>query len=201
MSKSLGNYIGIAEPPDEIYGKVMSIPDGLILQYFELVTDVPGDELEEFRQQMNNETVNPMILKKRLAREIVTHLYNKKAAAQAEEHFARVVQRKELPEEIRQIKMTPELLEKVKASTFRENEMLSSIREVGKPETEEWIVPVPLLLCEIGLAKSSSDAKRLIAQESVHIDKKTIYEPKGLIKIGSIIKVGKRRFVKLVSPD
>ena len=201
MSKSLGNYIGVAEPPDEIYGKVMSIPDSLIIQYFELVTDIPDGDLEEFRQELKDETTNPMTLKKRLAREIVTQLYNQQAASEAEEHFARVVQKKEIPEEIRQVKITEELLKKVKASTSRENGGLGSIREVGKPETEEWIVPVPLLLCEIGLAKSRSDAKHLIAQESVDIDKKTIYETKGLIKIGSIIKVGKRRFVKLVSPD
>jgi len=201
MSKSLGNYIGVDETPDEIYGKVMSIPDSLILQYFELVTDVPDEELAEFRQELAAETINPMLLKKRLAREIVTQLYTQKAATEAEEHFTRVFQKKELPEEIRQVKMTPELLKKVKASTFRENGMLGSIREVGKPETEEWIVPVPLLLCEIGLAKSRSDANRLIKQRSVHIDKKTIYEIKGLIKIGSVIKVGKRRWVRLVDAD
>ena len=201
MSKSLGNYIGVAEPPNEIYGKVMSIPDSLIMDYFELVTDVPDEELGEFRQELSNETINPMMLKKRLAREIVTQLYDQKAANEAEEHFVKVFQKKELPEEIRQVKITPELLKKVKASTFRENGMLGSIREVGKSETEEWIIPVPLLLCEIGLAKSHSDAKRLIAQEAVRIDGKTIYETKGNIKIGSIIKVGKRHFVKLVSPD
>ncbi|MFC2032268.1 tyrosine--tRNA ligase [Chloroflexota bacterium] len=202
MSKSLGNYIGVAEPPEEIYGKVMSIPDSLILDYFELLTDVPDEELEEFRKELRLETVNPMVLKKRLAREIVTQLYDPKTATEAEEHFARVVQRKELPEEIRQVQMTPELLEKVKASTSRENGMLSSIGEVGKPEeTKGWNAPIPLLLCEIGLAKSRSDANRLIEQRSVQIDKKTVYEIRGLIKIGSIIKVGKRRFVKLVSPD
>lgn len=201
MSKSLDNYIGVAEPPEEIFGKAMSIHDDLLLHYFELVTDVPDEELKIFEQGLADGSIHPMELKKRLAKELVSQLYDGKAAAEAETHFVRVVQNKEVPEEIRQVKMTPELLEKVKASTFRENEMLSSIREVGKPETEEWIVPVSLLLCEIGLAKSHSDAKRLIAQESVCIDKKTIYETKGLIKIGSIIKVGKRRFVKLVSPD
>ncbi|GAI21757.1 unnamed protein product, partial [marine sediment metagenome] len=65
MSKSLGNYIGVAEPPEEIYGKVMSIPDSLIMDYFESVTDVPDEELEEFRQGLKSETINPMVLKKR----------------------------------------------------------------------------------------------------------------------------------------
>jgi len=100
MSKSLGNYIGVAEPPGEIYGKVMSIPDNLILNYFELVTDVPDEELEEFRQKLNDETINPMELKKRLAREIVTQLYDQKAAAEAEEQFVKLVQKREVPKEI-----------------------------------------------------------------------------------------------------
>jgi len=100
MSKSLGNYIGVAEPPEEIYGKVMSIPDELILQYFELVTDVPDEELAEFEQQLKKETINPMVLKKRLAREMVTQLHSQKATAEAEEHFEKVVQQKEVPEEI-----------------------------------------------------------------------------------------------------
>jgi tyrosyl-tRNA synthetase len=203
MSKSLGNYIGVAELPEEIYGKVMSIPDSLILQYFELVTDVPDEELEEFRQGLKNETVNPMVLKKRLAREIIAQLYDQKAAAEAEERFERTVQRKEIPEEIQQVKITEELLQRIKARSFKEVGLVVSIREVGKPETEELIVSVPLLLYEIGLAKSRSDAKRLIAQESVRIDNKTVYEKRGNIRVGSdiVIKVGKRRFAKVIFTD
>jgi len=198
MSKSLGNYIGIAEPPNEIYGKVMSIPDSLIMDYFELVTDVPDQELEEFRRELGNETLNPMMLKKRLAREIVTRLYDQKAATEAEEHFVKVFQKREVPEEIRQVKITEELLQRIKARSFKEKGFVVSGREVGKPETEEWYVSVPLLLCEIGLAKSRSDAKRLIAQESVDIDNRTIYETNSNIRIGSIIKVGPRRWVQMV---
>ncbi|MCH8865183.1 MAG: hypothetical protein IIB13_07480 [Chloroflexi bacterium] len=205
MSKSLGNYIGVAEPPEEIYGKAMSIRDDLIGHYFELVTDVPDEELKTFEQGLADGTIHPMELKKRLARELVTQLYDRKAANEAETHFARVVQNKEVPEEIRQVKMTPELIEKIKARLSKEKKPVVSIKEVGKPETtREWDISVPLLLYEIGLAKSRSDAKRLIAQEAVHIDNRTIYkdyEEHGAIKIGSIIKVGKRRFVKLVSPD
>jgi tyrosyl-tRNA synthetase len=201
MSKSFNNFIGVAEPPEEIYGKVMSIPDSLIMDYFELVTDVPEQELEQFRQELQNDTVNPMELKKRLAREVVGQLYDQKAVAKAEAHFTKVVQRGETPEEIQQVNITEDLLKRIKARSSREEGLVSSILEVGKPETEEWIVSVPLLLCEIGLAKSISDAKRLIAQESVRIDGKTIYETKCFIKVGSIIKVGKRRFAKVVNSD
>jgi tyrosyl-tRNA synthetase len=204
MSKSLGNYIGVAEAPNEIYGKVMSITDDLIMDYFELLTDVPDAELAEFHEQISKQAVNPMELKKRLAREIVAQLYDQEAARGAEEHFSKVVQRKEVPEEIRQVKITEELLQKIKARLFKEEGFVGSIREVGKPETEEWFVSVPLLLCEVGLAESRGAAKRLITQEAVRIDGKTVYEDyqeHGAIKIGSVIKVGKRRWVKLVSGD
>jgi len=105
MSKSRGNYIGIAEPPEDIYGKTMSIPDGLIMQYFELLTDVPDEELAEFKKQLEN-GANPMSLKKRLAREIITQLYSEKEAATAEEHFEKTVQKKEVPEEIEEYKIS-----------------------------------------------------------------------------------------------
>jgi len=100
MSKSLGNYIGVDEPPDEIYGKVMSIPDDLIRQYFELVTDVPDKELAEFEQGLQSGSAHPMELKKRLAREIVNQLYSQKAATEAEENFVSLIQKKEIPGEI-----------------------------------------------------------------------------------------------------
>ncbi len=104
MSKSLGNYIGIAEPPEVIYGKTMSISDELIMQYFELVTDVPDEELVEFKKQMDS-GANPMSLKKRLAKEIVTQLYSEKEAQEAQAHFEKTVQNKEMPEDIQEFKL------------------------------------------------------------------------------------------------
>src|SRR4030043_1580028 len=99
MSKSVGNYIGIAEPPEDIYGKTMSIRDDFIITYFELLTDVPTEELAEFKEQMEN-SVKPMSLKKRLAREILSQLYSVKEAREAEEHFEKTVQKKEIPDDI-----------------------------------------------------------------------------------------------------
>lgn len=98
MSKSRGNYIGVSEPPEQQYGKIMSIPDNLIVQYFELLTRIPPEELAELKQAVANDKVNPMELKKRLAREIVTQLNGAQAAADAEEHFVKTVQNKEAPE-------------------------------------------------------------------------------------------------------
>jgi tyrosyl-tRNA synthetase len=108
MSKSLGNYIGIAEPPEDIFGKTMSIRDDFIMNYFELVTDVPAQELAELKKQMDS-GVNPMSLKKRLAREIITQLYNEKDAQSAEEFFAKTVQNKELPDDISEYQLKQDI--------------------------------------------------------------------------------------------
>jgi tyrosyl-tRNA synthetase len=164
MSKSLGNYIGVAEPPEEIYGKVMSIPDSLILHYFELVTDIPDQELEEFRQGLSRQTVNPMTLKKRLAREIVTQLYSQKAANEAEEHFTKVFQKKEVPEEI--------LLGTKSGSRLQD------------------------YLVENNLAKSKSEARRLIEQGAVYANGKRIEDVNFTFPKGTIIRVGRRRFIE-----
>ena len=99
MSKSTGNYIGVSEAPEQIYGKVMSITDTLIMQYFELLTDVTEEELKDIGRQLDN-GINPMELKKQLARNIVTQLYTVKGADEAEKHFRKVVQNKELPDDI-----------------------------------------------------------------------------------------------------
>jgi len=106
MSKSRGNYIGIAEPPEEIYGKTMSIPDSILMQYFELLTDVPDEELVKFKQQIER-GVNPMSLKKRLAREFVTRFYSAKDSRTAEEHFEKTVQKKEIPDEVEEYRIEP----------------------------------------------------------------------------------------------
>ncbi|MFC1865246.1 tyrosine--tRNA ligase [Chloroflexota bacterium] len=201
MSKSLGNYIGVSEPPQQIFGKIMSISDSQLMDYFNLLTDVPDKELVEFKQALCDNSANPMDIKKKLAGEIVSQLYNNVEAAEAEQHFFKHVQKKEVPDDMKQVKITNDLLKEIKACSLNEEGFLTSIFEAGKPETEEWTVSIPILLCKIGLAKSHSDAKRLIEQNAVLIDGKTIYETKGSIKIGSIVKAGKRRFVKIIDSD
>ena len=201
MSKSLGNYIGVTEPPEQMFGKVMSIADSQLTDYFNLLTDVPQKELGAFKQALDSNAVNPMDIKKRLAKEIISQLYSNKEAEEAEKHFASVVQNKEIPDDIKQVKLTEDLLKRVKAQYRNEEGLLISIREVGKPETEVWSVSAPLLLCELGLAKSRSEAKRLVEQNAVSIDGKTVYETQVNIKNGCIIKAGKRRFAKVINSD
>ncbi len=189
MSKSLGNYIGVAEPPDEIYGKVMSIPDNLIMDYFELVTDVPDEELGEFRQQLSQQTVNPMVLKKRLAKEIVTQLYDQKAATFAEGYFAMVHQLKKVPDDV---------------DTYITGKVLDRIRQMSnlsQEQIDKSYVDISRLLAWVSLAKSHSEANRLISQGAVSIDGKKITSKIDIVKSGSIIKVGKRRFAKVINTD
>jgi tyrosyl-tRNA synthetase len=178
MSKSLRNHIGIAEPPREIYGKLMSIPDSLILDYFELVTDVPQEEITEFEQQLKTHSVNPMNIKKRLAHEIVRQFHGKQAADEGEEHFTQVFQKREMPNEIH---TTVELHG---TGTLRAN-------------AEVWR-DITSLLSDAGLAKSRSEARRLLAQGAIEIDGEKVSTDKVILKDGSIIKVGKRGFLKMV---
>jgi tyrosyl-tRNA synthetase len=166
MSKSLGNYIGIAEPPDQIYGKVMSITDSLIIDYFELLTDVPDNELAEFRQALDNDAVNPMELKKQLARDIVTQLHGKKTARDAEVQFEKIIQRRETPDEISEFSVAERPLELDK------------------------------FLLESGLAESRGEARRLITQGAVVVDDEKITDVHFKITPGRIIRVGKRRYIR-----
>ncbi len=194
MSKSLGNYIAIDEPPNEMYGKVMSIPDSLIMDYFELVTDVPDDELSEFRKQLATDSVNPMVLKKHLAREIVAQFHLGPAALEAEAEFERVFQRRETPEEIPEYAVSfaklPDALGSV-SSTLAIGEIVVLTK-----------LPFTRLLVLSGVAHSRAKARRLLAEGAVEANgEKVTSDPIVPIHDGSIIKVGKRRFVRIVDAD
>ena len=204
MSQSLGNYIGVAEPPEEIYGKVMSITDSLIMDYFELLTDVPEKELAEFRQALENDAVNPMELKKRLAGDIVIQLHGEKQAQQAEEHFTRVVQKKEVPDEIPEfaIPLNPinPMLNIALELQASYKEMLKNLNPFDFSERGVKLNAANLLVVT-NLAKSRSEANRLIEQGAVSIDGEKISGNVATVKSGSIIKVGKRRFAKVINTD
>ena len=176
MSKSLGNYIGIDEPPNEIYGKTMSLPDSMILPYLEHVTDVPDDELAEMRQALAEESANPMDSKKRLARELVGQFHDAEAARGAEEFFERTVQRREMPDEL----ATYELV----SGTAPDEKRLSDVLVGAK------------------LAASSSEARRLIDQGAVRIDDEQVTTNVSAddLEAGAILRVGRRRLVRLVGP-
>lgn len=171
MSKSLGNYIGIDEAPEEMFGKTMRIPDKLIYSYFELVTDVSLEELEEIKRQLQDPSVNPVTLKRRLARKIVSMYHGDEAAARAEAHFDLIHKQHQVPEDIPEFRLSAE---------------------------PRRLIDV---MVEAGLAKSSGEARRLIRQGGVKLDGETVKDELMEIRAEGekILKVGKRKFLKLVS--
>jgi len=181
MSKSLNNHIGITEPPREIYGKVMSIPDSLIVDYFELVTDVPEQEIAEFRKQLESHSVNPMNVKKRLAREIVMQFHGKQAADKAQEYFEKKYQKRELHKVDVGIKV------RVSVEATHRRHML------------KWLV-------NNKFANSMSEARRLLAQGAVQIIKpdgtrQAVKDENIEIESGDRIKVGKLHLAEIVDAD
>ncbi len=172
MSKSLDNYIGITEAPEQMYGKVLSIPDALIYRYFELVTDVSAEDLS--RLKASAET-NPRDTKHELALVIVGMYHGEAAAQAARAHFEKTVIRKEIPDDV------PEF----------------------RPEPQEGSrIGLLLLLSQAGLAKSNSDARRLVGQQAVSIDGQKVTDPRLEIDLSErtpfLVKVGRRRFARIV---
>jgi tyrosyl-tRNA synthetase len=172
MSKSTGNYIGIAEPPGEMFGKIMSLPDEQIYNYFELVTDVGTDELVKLKKELEEKKTNPMILKKRLGKEIVRMYHSSKEAEKACEEFERVFSKKEIPENI-------------------------PVIHLEHDETEIWIAH---FLVKAGCAESTSQIRRLIKQGGLYIDNKRIDDENLKVTVTGekLVRLGKRGFFKIV---
>ena len=169
MSKSLGNYVGIMEPPKEMFGKLMSIPDSLMWKYYELLTDLPLEEIAKMKREVEEGILHPKEAKKRLARLIVSQYHSEEEALKAEEEFERVFSKRELPTEV---------------ETF---------------EIEEGRAYLPKLLRDLGIIKSSSEVKRLISQRAIDINKETITAEEFEFTKGEyILRIGKKRFVKFV---
>ena len=197
MSKSAGNHVSLDAPPDDMYGKVMSIPDHLIIDYFTLVTAVPGEEIEEMRRQLSERSVNPMELKKRLAREIVAEYHGPKEAERAQERFEGVFQRRaeaKLP--FGGAKVSYELIRTVPVSL--------SGPPLGWISGSESRWRLARVLVDTGLASSISEARRLIRQGAVDIDG-AVHDSEYLaapdVRDGMTIRVGKHRFLRIVDVD
>lgn len=192
MSKSQGNYIALNDPPGEMYGKIMSLPDHLIEDYFTLVTRVPTEDLAEIGRQLQARSVNPMELKKRLAREIVGQYYSSQEAQSAEAEFERVFQRREAPEAAavqvpwRELPFT----DLVAAGA----PLPEALREKGAP-----VILATLVSRSLGI--SMSEARRLQAQGAIDVDGERSDAPTVNVKPGSVIRVGKHRFLRIVESD
>lgn len=176
MSKSLGNYIGIEEKPYDMYGKTMSIPDELIIDYFTLTTDLLPEEVDEIEKALN-EGKNPRDIKMKLAREIVTLYHGKEEAEKAEQEFLKVFQQRQLPEDI------PEY----------------SLETIKKDMTDEHKIPIVKLLQNCELVSSNSEGRRMVKQGAVKLEGEKVTDKNAEVEIspGAIIQVGKRKFAKI----
>ena len=170
MSKSLGNYVGVTEAPEEIYGKLMSVADELMLDYLEILRLKTAGELKRIQKELKAGSAHPKEVKMELARRVVELYHDAAAARAAEERFERVHKEGLTPKEI----------------------------PTHKPSANP--VALAALLHEAGLAPSKSEARRLIAQKAVTINDEKVEDPRAEVRLdgGEIIKVGKRRFVRIV---
>ena len=173
MSKSLGNYIGIDEGPQEIFGKVMSIPDSLILPYFDWLTDTPTKEITEIRNSLESQSVNPIELKKNVAYKLVTDFHNAKSARLSRDFFEKTVQEGQAPDDI------PEYA--IPSGDAAAGIKLSNI------------------LVSCGLTSSSGEARRLIEQGAVRINEIQITQNQPVDQLEKgILRAGRRRYVRLI---
>ncbi|MTI83877.1 MAG: tyrosine--tRNA ligase [Firmicutes bacterium] len=175
MSKSLGNYIGIDEPPAEMYGKTMSIPDDLMIRYYTLLTAVPLDDIHHIEAGIKDGSIHPRDAKMQLARDLVSFYHGSEAAKEAEGQFKRVFQERDLPEDMQGF-------------------------QVPEDELEEGVIWLPKLIQMAGMCPSTSEARRLIKQGAVKIDGEKVDDINLKIepKPETVIRVGKRKFIKLV---
>jgi len=170
MSKSSGNCVWLDDTPEEMYGKIMSIPDELIISYFRNLTEVSQEDILEYENDLNKKKVNPSQLKRKLAGEIVGIYHGEEAASRADREFDRVFRQKQAPSEFPEVKISRKSM---------------NIME---------------LLIEAGMAPSKAEARRLVEQGGVKIDGKARrdWQETVDIKKGAVIQVGKRRFVKII---
>jgi len=177
MSKSLDNYVGITEPPNEIYGKIMSVSDPLMFRYYELLTDVPLSQIEDWRREIREEKLNPKDLKSRLAKMIVADFWSEAEAAKAVQEFDLVFKQKEIPSDL-----TVHVVDPGKISESGEVSIIDILEEI--------------LL-------SRGEAKRMVRQGGIYIDGSRIdnIELKLNFKKKNeyVLKIGKRRFYKIAS--
>ncbi|PIP77060.1 MAG: tyrosine--tRNA ligase [Ignavibacteria bacterium CG22_combo_CG10-13_8_21_14_all_37_15] len=172
MSKSYGNYIGISDSPKDIFGKTLSIADSLIYTYYELATDISNAELTKVKSDLENPDVNPRNIKRALAKKLVEMYHSAEAAKEAEEEFDKIFIKKEIPDEIPFFEITN-----------------------GQKE-----ISILDLITTVNFAPSKGEARRLVQQGGVTLDGEKIADITATVKLKeeNILKVGKRKFIKII---
>jgi tyrosyl-tRNA synthetase len=171
MSKSLGNYVGIDEPPQTMFGKLMSLPDTLMLRYYELLSDISPADLEKLARNLESGAKHPRDAKEELAREITARYHGAGAASDAAREFAQIFREGGLPDDIEEVFLTVD-------------------------QSQVWL---PKVMVEAGLAGSTSEGRRLISQGGVQVDGEKISDVNAEIPAGGtfLMQVGKRRFKRV----
>ena len=176
MSKSFGNYIGVNEDPKNIFGKVMSIPDSLMIDYFRLLTRIPEKEIVKIKEDIEKDKVNPSIIKRKLARTIVTNLYNENEADNSEENFNKLFREKSVPDEIESY-------------------------SINKNDLNGNSIKLVQLMTDSKLCSSNSESRRMIEQGGVKFDNKKVTDINMEISLddidSKIIQKGKRNFIRI----
>ncbi|MBU2538255.1 MAG: tyrosine--tRNA ligase [Proteobacteria bacterium] len=172
MSKSLGNYIGITEKADDIYGKTLSVSDDLMFRYYELLSDLAADEIARLKSEMESGKLHPKVVKQQLARELTARFYDAEAAQRAEDNFERIFSQHDNPEDM---------------------------PEVVLPSSEKGIW-LPKLLVDTQLVSGTGEARRMIQQNAVSLNGDKVSDIEHLVMTQGeiILKVGKRRFCKVI---
>jgi tyrosyl-tRNA synthetase len=177
MSQSLGNYVGIAEPAEEQFGKLMSLPDELIVRYLRLCTDVPPDECARVEAGLADGSLHPNEQKRRMAREVVDRYHGAGAGTEAEARFDLVHKAHGIPDDIPDVAIDPAWA------------------------SEDGLIWLPRLLVGSGLAASNGEARRNVQQGGVRLDGETLADPEASFPRealqGKVLQVGRRRFVRL----
>jgi tyrosyl-tRNA synthetase len=196
MSKSLGNAIGLTEPPLQMYGKVMSISDQMMWRYYELLTDVSMAEIGKMQEEAAGGRANPMQYKKELARRIVADAHGEAAANKAAEDWATQFQKREAPDEIETVNVDRSALRA--AELERNSETPADAYRPQLPQASNnsilFLVKLDRLLAEARLAESVSDANRKIKQRSVQINGKVVEKTKLIVPLPSslTLRVGRQ---------
>ena len=176
MSKSLGNYIGVTDSANTMYAKTMSLPDSQIIPYFECLTDINEKELTELNESIKTQSINPMDAKKMLAKHIVAQMYDKHSASSAQNEFESVVQNKEIPSDLNEIS-------------------IGNLNATGNLKLSNF-------LANANLAKSNSDARRLISQNAVSINNVIVKENLNISELNldatNLLKIGRNKYVRLI---
>ncbi len=196
MSKSLGNYVGITEPPQEMFGKMMSIPDELMWSYYQLVTDRTEQEIADSKIEVTAGKLHPMDAKMKLAEEVVSVFQGAEAGRKAAENFQRVFRDRQAPAEMKEI-----LLRRVLGGVTTERRTSSNVFEEKTIPLSSGLVKWSKLLADLEEVASASEAERVIKQNGFEVNGQAVTDPAARINVDQPasyeVRVGKKKFLRI----